>query len=207
MRTFSNRRTSLLELRRDIDAARARVARFDRAEELVGLEDELAAEPVLVVDQQHANAGLGEFDGRRQAGRAAADDEALDVDRFDRVAPKLALHVRERREAIERLHVHPGADRDHARFHGQAVGDHGALRALAVGAEDALRRAVLGVMAERPHAAREQGRRDRFARAGQERLATPREGHGWRIGRRENGMFMNAMIGHGYDSLRYEACD
>ncbi len=84
----------LLELGRDVDAARARVARLDRAEELVRLEDELAAEPVLVVDEQHADAGLAEFDGRRQAGRAAADDQALDVDRLDRVARQLALRRR-----------------------------------------------------------------------------------------------------------------
>ena len=80
-RTFSKARHVVLEARGDVDAAGAGVARVDRAEELVRLQDELAAEAVLVVDDERAHAGAAQLDGGREAGRAAADDQALGLDR------------------------------------------------------------------------------------------------------------------------------
>ncbi len=97
-----------LEARGDVDAARAGIAGVDRTEELVRLEDELAAEPVLVVDQQHADAGPAELDGRRQAGRPAADDQALAVDGRNVAQVPGALDVREHRQAVERCTCMPG---------------------------------------------------------------------------------------------------
>jgi hypothetical protein len=55
----------LLQFRRDVGPARPGVAGVDRAKELVGLEDQLAAQPVLVVDDERAHAGLAQLDRRR----------------------------------------------------------------------------------------------------------------------------------------------
>ena len=75
-----------LQLGGDVDAARAGVDGVDRAEEAVRLQHQLAAQAVLVVDEQRADARLAQLDRRGQARRAAADDQALDVHGLDRVA-------------------------------------------------------------------------------------------------------------------------
>ena len=103
--------------------ARARVAGLDRPEELVGLQDELAAQSMLVVHDERADAGLAELDGRRQSGGAAADDQALDVFGLDRSHLPAVLDGRQHRLAVERFDAHPGPDRHHARLDRQAVGD------------------------------------------------------------------------------------
>ncbi len=87
------------------------VAGVDRPEELVRLQHQLAAEAVLVVDDERPDAGAAELDGRRQPGRPAADDEALAVDRGDVAQLPGRLNVRELRLALERGHAHAGPDR------------------------------------------------------------------------------------------------
>ncbi len=115
----------------------------------------------LVVHQDHPDAGLGQFDGRRQPGGPAAQDQALHLERLDVAEAHIGLvHVGQRGLAVQRAHRHAFAHRHHAGLHRQAVGDDRALGALAVGAEDALGRAVLGVVAEHPDAVGEQGRGD-----------------------------------------------
>ena len=49
----------------------------------MGLEDELAAEPVLVVDDEGLDAALAELDRGRKPGRSAADDEDGHADGLD----------------------------------------------------------------------------------------------------------------------------
>ena len=93
-RTFSNSADVALEARRDVDAPRARVAGVDRSEELVRLQHQLAAEAVLVVDDERPDARAAQLDRRRQPGRPAADDEALAVDRRDVAQVAGALDVR-----------------------------------------------------------------------------------------------------------------
>ncbi len=73
----------VFELGGDVDAAGSGEHCVIGAEEPVGLEDKLAAEAVLVVDEKSGNAALAEFDRGRQAGRAAADDENGDGDFLD----------------------------------------------------------------------------------------------------------------------------
>ena len=190
----------LLEPGRDVDAARAGMARLDRAEELVRLEDELAAQAVLVVDDERADASLAQLDAGSEPGRAAADDQALHVHGLNRVHARLPVDVGQGGQPVEGPDVHARADDDHARLDRQAVGDDGALGALAVGAENALRRAVLVMVPERADAAGEKGGGDRFALARLQRPPLPRKRHVGRPGRSEDRVFENAVIGHGDDS-------
>ena len=69
----------VFQLGRDVDAPGPGEDRVIGAEEPVSLEDELAAEAVLVVDEEGGDAALAELDGGREAGRSAADDQHGDA--------------------------------------------------------------------------------------------------------------------------------
>ena len=159
------------------------------------LEDELSAEPVLVVDDQGLDAALAELDGGREARRTASDDEDGDADGLDRlglVQPGGAgIDTRQFGQALDRLDANAGADELHAGLHGNAVGEDEALRALAVGAEEALGRAVLGVVTEDPDAGREEGRGESLAFQGLEGPALPGEGD-------------SATVGDGQDRVSFD---
>ena len=65
----------------DIDAAPAGIHGVDRAKEAVGLQHQLAAQAVLIVDQQALHPGLAQLQGSRQPGRPPADDQRRHVQR------------------------------------------------------------------------------------------------------------------------------
>ena len=73
----------VLQARGDVDAAGPGVDGVDGAEEAVGLQDQLAAQAVLVVDEEGVDAALAELDGGGEPGRAAADDQDGHVDGLD----------------------------------------------------------------------------------------------------------------------------
>jgi hypothetical protein len=59
----------------------------------VRLQDELAAQPVLVVDDEDADARAAQLEGGGESGRAAADDEAFRIHRRDIVQAERACGV------------------------------------------------------------------------------------------------------------------
>ena len=118
----------------------------------MGLQDELAAEPMLVVDKERFDAPLAELDRGRKPGRTAADDQDGDADGLDRVR---LLETRgpgvdpgQLRQPLDRLDADPGPDELHAGLDRHPVGQDEALSALAVGAEDPLGGAVLRMVSE-----------------------------------------------------------
>ena len=154
-------RTDLgLEPGGDVDAPGPGEDGLDGAEEAVGLQDELAAEAVLVVDEDGRDAAPAELDRGREPGRAAADDQNGDTDGLDRLGRDPGrgpgVDPGQLGQAFHGLHADAGPDELHARLDGNAVGEDETLGALAVGAEDALGRAVLGVVAEDAHAGGEE---------------------------------------------------
>ena len=67
------RKLSMQNLRNFI-APGSGVGILDRAKKFVGLKDQFATGPVLVVHDERLDAPLAQFDGRRQSCRACADD-------------------------------------------------------------------------------------------------------------------------------------
>ena len=157
----------------DVDAARARVDRIHRAEKAVRLQDQLPAEAVFVIHQQHADAILRQLDRRRHPRRPAADDEHGYLDRLQRTRRRRRCGRRQDGQSFQRVDDHAGRHRRHTRLHRQSVGDDETLRTLPVRAEDALRRAVVRVVPEHVDAVRKQRRRDHLAAPRGQRLALP----------------------------------
>ena len=90
------------QLAADAHAAGAGLRVLDRAEELVGLQHQLAAGLVLVVDEQGGDAQAPELDGGRKPGRPGADDQHVGVDLGDAggtpgPGPRLAAPAARRR--------------------------------------------------------------------------------------------------------------
>ena len=185
-----------LQLLADVPTAGARVAGLDAAEELVGLEDELASQGGLVVHQDHAHSRLGQLDGGGKPGGSAAQDEHFRLHGLDLAEFGPRPHLRQRGAPLEGLHRHARPHAHHAGLHGEAVGQDGALGALAIGAENALRRTVLVMVAEDPHAVGEEGRGNDLPLPGQHGLPLPGEGHGGLSRRGKDGVFLDAEIGH-----------
>ncbi len=167
----------LFELRCDVDAARARIDGVNGPEEAVRLEDKLAAEAVLVVDQEAADAALAELNGCGHPCRPTTDDEHGDFDLLNRGHGRRRFDLRQLGQGVDRLDLHAGADRFHAGLYRHAVGQDEALRALAVGAKDALRRTILGMMAEDADAAGEERRGYGLTCERRDLLPLPAEGH------------------------------
>ena len=141
------------------------------------LQDELAAETVLVVNQETGDAALAQLDGRGHARGPAADDEHGDFDFLDFGHWGRRCDLRQLGQDVDRFDPHAFADRLHAGLHRHAVGQDEALRALAVGAKDALRRAILGVVSEDADAVGEEGGGDGLTRERCNLLSLPVEGH------------------------------
>jgi hypothetical protein len=114
----------------------------------VCLENELSPEPILVVDEENTHAVRRKLDGRRQPGRAAAEDENLGLTGLDIAHRRDRRSLRQGRQALDRVDLHPGRRRGHACLHWLSVRHHEALGALPVRAEEALGRSVLGMMTE-----------------------------------------------------------
>ena len=129
----------------------------------MGLQQELAAEAVLVVNDQGFNAPLAQLDRGAQPGRAAADDQGLGLDQLRGVADQIFGQFRQTGQPFQTTDVHPGLYLGHAGLDRQPVGQNGALGALAVGAENALGGVVLGMATKSVDAVGEQGRGDNFA--------------------------------------------
>ena len=125
----------------------------------MSLQDQFAAEPVLVVDYDDVDVIPGEFERGGYPCGPPTDYENVSLNRLDGLEP-------DGRPVVSRQLGHIGAGRDlhslpnrhHASFDRHAVGYDHALGALAVGAEDSLSAAVLVMMAEYPYAVGKQRR-------------------------------------------------
>jgi hypothetical protein len=170
-----------LEPSGDVDAAGARVHGLDGPEKAVGLEDELPAQTVLVINHQGFDPAFAELDRGRQAGRPTADNEDGNADLLDGLEPDRHVfgHVdpREDRKPLHWLHAETRPDKLHAGLDRDAVSQDQALGTLAVGTEDALGGPVLGMMAEDPDAVGKEGRGDGLSLPRGQRPRCPEEGN------------------------------
>ena len=181
----------------DLEAAGPGMGVFDRAEELVGLQHELAAQPVLVVDEQGADAEFPQLDGGREPRRPAADDQDIGRDGCDRRGRGRRVRGRQPRQAFDRRDAHPGAQGGHAGLDRPPVGDDQTLRALAVGAEEALGAPVLGVVAEHLYPGCDQRRGEHLVFEAGEGRPVPGERHRAPVRHREDGVGVDSAGGHG----------
>ena len=110
------------EPRRDVDAARARIAGVDRPEELVRLEHELSAEAVLVVDDQRRGRPRGPVRWRRSgpAGPPPMIRHSVSIVGMSRSMPASPATSGSAGLPSSGATRMPGADRHHARLHGAA---------------------------------------------------------------------------------------
>ena len=143
--------------RGDVGSSGTGVAIVDGSKELVGLQNQFAAQSVLVIHQQHINTDFAEFSSRAQAGWTATDDQALHLDFFDFPKLRCLLDRKKFRKTLDRFNLHSGFDRLHARLHRQPIRHNHALGALAIRTENALWAFVLGVVSEDVYSVGEQG--------------------------------------------------
>ena len=139
---------------------------FDGTEELMGLEDQLPTQLVLVVHDQSLDPESGHLQGGGEAGGTTADDENGDLDLLYVLNLRARDCLRETRKAIHAFNDHVAFYGGHTGFDGKAVGQNEALGALPVGAEDTLTCTVLVVVTEDLDPVGHQGRRDHLSLTG-----------------------------------------
>ena len=147
----------------DVDPARPRMDGGSRAEESMGLQHQLAAEVLLVIDKESVHAVSAQLHRCRHPRRASTENENGDRDRLDVVEWRNAIRGGKRRQILQRHDVQSGPHRRHARLDRDTISEDEALSALAVGAEDSLGSPIARVLAERANAVSEQGGGNRLS--------------------------------------------